>query len=88
MAIASAACIVEIGGKRILWPCHRHADALVVFQQMWEPGYAKVVEQGFMDEKRQFMTREQAYAVSVANGQLKRGDGGYQGGELFSEDLW
>ena len=30
----------------------------------------------------------EAMKVAVAAGQLKRGPGGYQGPELFSEDLW
>lgn len=87
--IASSACIVEIDGKRILWPCHRHGDPLVVFAQMFPVGYAKVLEQGFMDEKRNFISREDAFKIASNNGQmLKRPANGYQGEKLFSEDLW
>ena len=87
--IASAACIVEIDGKRILWPCHRHGDAIFVFSQMYPVGYAKVLEQGFMDEKRNFITRSNAFKIAKENGQLlERPINGYQGSDLFSEDLW
>lgn len=87
--ITSAACIVEIDGKRILWPCHRHSDPLVVFSQMYPVGYAKMLEQGFMDEKRNFISREDAFNIASNNGQLlERPENGYHGDKLFSEDLW
>lgn len=45
-------------------------------------------EQGFMDENGRFYSRIAAMQLAKDNGQLKRRDGGYQGHELFSEDLW
>lgn len=44
--------------------------------------------QGFMDEDGKFYTRRAAFVLASDNGQLKRREGGYQGPELYSEDLW
>lgn len=45
-------------------------------------------DQGFVDEDGHFLTRRQAMFVAKNNGQLKRRPGGYDGPDLFSEDLW
>ena len=46
--------------------------------------------QGFLDDSGEFLTRKEAYVLAVQNGQINRlkGDQYYQGGELYSEDLW
>lgn len=44
--------------------------------------------QGFADEHGNFLTRRQAMTLAMLNGQLNRRPDGYQGPELFSEDLW
>lgn len=44
--------------------------------------------QGFADENGTFLNRRQAMTLAMLNGQLNRRPGGYQGPELFSEDLW
>lgn len=44
--------------------------------------------QGFLDANGTFLNRKQAFVVAQMTGQLNRNPGGYQGPELFSEDLW
>ena len=44
--------------------------------------------QGFLDANGTFLNRKQAFVVAQMTGQLKRGPDGYQGDQLFSEDLW
>lgn len=63
----------------------RHHDviAMVESDEMAAQG-----TQGFLNENGRFLDRRTAYAVAVLNGQLKRAPGGYDGPELFSEDLW
>jgi len=87
--IVSAASIIDIDGKQILWRCHRHSDPFTTIAQFLPVGYAKCVAQGFVDREGKFLTRKEAYIVAKENEQLlPRKDNGYQGEELFSEDLW
>lgn len=44
--------------------------------------------QGFLDTNGTFLNRKQAFVVAQMTGQLNRPTTGYQGPELFSEDLW
>jgi hypothetical protein len=44
--------------------------------------------QGFLDDAGRFLRRAPALRLAEKNGQLNRKPGGYQGRELFSEDLW
>jgi hypothetical protein len=44
--------------------------------------------QGFLDDQGTFLNRRKAYALACVNGQLSRRPDGYQGLELYSEDLW
>jgi ethanolamine utilization microcompartment shell protein EutL len=44
--------------------------------------------QGFLDANGVFLNRKQAFVVAQMTGQLNRQPFGYQGPELFSEDLW
>lgn len=48
------------------------------------------VEEGFMDDHGNFISRKLAFILAKANGQLNRKPGAehYQGDELFSEDIW
>ncbi len=43
-------------------------------------------EQGFLDDKGQFLTRAEAEVVAAATGQIRNGK--IIGGVLTSEDLW
>ena len=45
--------------------------------------------QGFLTSKGRFVTREEAYPIAVAAGQLiGREQGGGTSGRLYSEDVW
>ena len=44
--------------------------------------------QGFFDNDGNFLTRKEAYKVARKAGQIKRKAGGYDGVELYSEDLY
>lgn len=48
--------------------------------------YEEDVDQGFIDNRREFLTREQALAVAIAAGQILEKTGPKD--ELFSEDLY
>jgi hypothetical protein len=46
-------------------------------------------DQGFLTSQGRYVDRLEAMAIAKSAGQLKRPEtGGYQGPELFSEDLW
>lgn len=51
------------------------------------PGEEKSV-QGFLDQNGKFLTREEAYPVAEAAGQIIRRCGGDANGKLFSENLY
>jgi hypothetical protein len=57
------------------------------FKGRTDEGYTKEV-QGFLTSEGLFLDREEAFNEAVYCGQLKRKPGGYNGTELFSEDLW
>mgnify|MGYP000325926200 FL=1 len=44
--------------------------------------------QGFLDANGTFLNRKQAFIVAQMTRQINRAPGGYQGPELYSEDLW
>jgi len=44
--------------------------------------------QGFLDSAGRFLRRAEAYTLAEWNGQLQRRPGGYQGTDLYSEDVW
>jgi hypothetical protein len=50
-------------------------------------GDGRATEQGFIDQFGVFMTREEAYEVAKAAGQIKYRCGGDEG-RLFSENLY
>lgn len=66
---------------------HHHVISQMRFAQKTAEEVAEC-EQGFVDDKGTFLTRRQALRVADESGQLNRKPGGYNGPELFSEDLW
>lgn len=44
--------------------------------------------QGFVDEAGKFLTRKEAFVLATESGQINRRKGGYDGPDLYSEDLW
>jgi hypothetical protein len=48
----------------------------------------KVIDTGYITTTLRFLNRDEAYFFAVNNGQIKLDRKGYDGEELFSEDLW
>lgn len=71
-------------------PPQRHHDILRDqardIKVMKDRGYVEV--QGFIINDNEFVDRSEAYKIASANGQLLPRKSGYDGPELFSEDLW
>ncbi len=68
----------------------RHWDKVAVDRVGGQGGPWKGAEQGFVDQRGVFMTREEAWKVAEAAGQIIRRVGGdtLNGGHLFSENLY
>jgi len=62
---------------------NRHHDVIRMIGGVYGPDV-----QGFLDANGTFLNRKQAFLIAEQTGQLNRNPGGYQGPELFSEDLW
>lgn len=64
----------------------RHCDALMHMHPM----YGGRMDQGFIDNRGEFLTRIQAWQVAMDAGQIIRRVGGddANGGTLFSENLY
>ena len=74
--------------KEIIIPCHRHCDAFFILKEF---GYKprdeyKEIEQGFLNEKDEFLNRQEAWNEAYKHNQLKTNDPTCK--SLFSEDLW
>ena len=76
------AAMKDGNGKIICGP--RHWDK-IMHQQF--SGIAREWEQGFVDQRGEFLTREDAWKIAEAAGQIIRRVGG-DGGRLFSENLY
>jgi hypothetical protein len=70
----------------------RHYDHIMHRQiSMMEPDNRhgmRHAEQGFIDQWGKFMTREEAFEVATAAGQIRQKTGNPDCKELFSEDLY
>jgi hypothetical protein len=77
----------------------RHSDAQKnALKILGEEIYSKnkMVRDGFITTLLRFVSRKEAYLIAKSNGQFKRYEiqkacsveNGYDGDELFSEDLW
>ena len=93
MILASAIKFhIEKTNKDVVLCGCRHGD---IFNQLkllgFEPqkGY-KEIEQGFIDDKNNFLNREEAYehAANISGQIFDRRIIGERKGSLFSEDLW
>lgn len=67
----------------------RHYDSIMLKHVAGSPAWREraTVEQGFIDQRDIFMTREEAYTVALAACQIIRHCGG-DDGVLFSENLY
>jgi len=88
---------IKIGDK--IWRGHRHGHALQAMndEMLWDHTREEITkmykEQGFITSMGRYVDRSEAYQIQKEAGiesiDEKRRDGtGYQGGELFSEDLY
>lgn len=68
----------------------RHFDQIMhrIIEQLGLSGLPNTWEQGFIDEQGKFMTREEAFEVATAAGQICHKTGNPDSKELFSEDLY
>ena len=75
--------------KELIIPGVRHGDKLMT-DIMKLLGLKKFWIQGFMDNRRNFHTREEAWKIAKAAGQIYRRVGGdcANGGTLYSENLY
>ncbi len=73
----------------LIIPGARHFDKFMV-DIMKLLSLRKVWEQGFIDNRRNFHTREEAWKIAKAAGQIRRRVGGdcANGGTLYSENLY
>jgi hypothetical protein len=94
--LVCAALLVQVEGldHTTILPCLRHGDGFAILKDL---GYApktkyKVVEQGFMDHKGEFLDRVEAWKHAKACGQLSQSTQWYKEDnrdcELYSEDLY
>lgn len=67
---------------------NRHHDVIRHIAKETGDGIRGPDVQGFVDDTGRFLRRAQAYSLAAKNGQLTRRPGGYQGADLYSEDLW
>jgi hypothetical protein len=87
--ITRAAVKVQCPDGEHIIPCHRHADAFLILKEFGINFFRGKDEQGFLNEKFEFLDRKTAYIEAEQCGQLlPRQVGSYNGDELFSEDLW
>jgi hypothetical protein len=88
--IASA---VKLGNGHI-YVGKRHTDAQKnAVSILGEDNFlkARVIDDGFITSELRFIKRKEAFILAKNNGQFKRYElqkSGYDGDELFSEDLW
>ena len=87
---------IEETGKEVVLCGARHGDIFIQIEALgFEPhkGYEEI-EQGFIDHKNNFLTREEAFEHAKMCGQLcekiiyDRENGGVGGKKMISEDLW
>jgi len=67
---------------------HLSPDMRAVLRRIYGPDYKyMIVDQGFVNTWGDYLTREEAWVVAEANGQIRRRVGG-DDGKLFSENLY
>lgn len=71
----------------------RHFDRLMthqayVLRKRYSRGEIATSEQGFIDQWGDFLTRTEVWEVAVAADQIRRRGPGFDGPELYSENLY
>ena len=93
--IICAALLVQAEGldHTTIVPCHRHGDGFKILIDLGHmPNTCKVVEQGFINNKGEFLDRTEAFKHAAECGQLAETTRWYKfdhnDTELYSEDLY
>lgn len=89
MIVSAAVKIMDYRqNKEIIIPCHRHCDAFYILKEFgYKPHQEyKELEQGFLDDKGNFLNRVEAWYIAKENQQLMVIDPTCH--TLYSEDLW
>lgn len=77
--------------RRVVCAALRHGSVIICGPRHWDAicrGSSKDGwEQGFVDQRGEFLTREEAWTVAFCAGQILRRVGG-DGERLFSENLY
>lgn len=78
----------DSGGEVVL-PLHRHGDGGIILKALgFEPGDFKIIEQDFLTEKGEFLSRSDAADHAYECGQLIETAEESRIDILMSEDLW
>ena len=89
MSIQITDVAVQFAGKVYSLPApNRHHHVIRAIAAENGKGIDGSDVQGFLDEEGTFLNRREAYVLACETGQINRRAGGYQGRELYSEDLW
>lgn len=79
--------IIVLGARHFDWMMHEQIALLEQVDETLDSNVAHHWEQGFIDQKGEFMTRQEAWIVAEAAGQIIRRVGG-DGEKLFSENIY
>lgn len=82
---------IQYDGKTYSLPApNRHHHVIRMIAKENGVGIKGSDVQGFLDENGEFLNRQGAFIRAQRTGQLtqKEGNQFYQGGDLYSEDLW
>jgi hypothetical protein len=90
--IICAALLIQVEGvdHETIIPCWRHGKGFQILADLgFQPksGY-KVIEQGFINHKGEFLNRKEAFEYASEIGQLPSTLIRYSSGDLYSEDLY
>lgn len=81
--------VVHDGEEHRLPAPNRHHNVIHSLDKSEDQPLLQDSIEGFYTDDGKFLDRRAAYDLATVNGQmLPRPQGGYQGDELFSEDLW
>lgn len=80
----------SVARGEILITGSRHFDSVMraIIEHLGLSGLPNTWKQGFIDQWGEYMSREEAFKVALAAGQIRQKTGNPDSKELFSEDLY
>lgn len=78
----------EHGEIVIASPRHYDKTCVTVLKELRSHAFVAEIDQGFLDQFGEFMTRKQAFLVAQEAGQIIRTCGSEHTGRLYSENLY